>query len=282
MNATKLIGIMSLTIVLIACKTSDKFGGASVLRTFSPPDSANTAVVLVHGWGKTPRRPNFVWRLKIRPYTDLSALLDSFLAAGFSNVNLVDYDDEASLDDMAKSVAEQIQAIVAKANNPNLKLDVIAHSLGQFVSLKAILDYSMRPDSQERISEHVRIFVGLAGAARGQDEIRPCRVFPNQCGGAELLTPFYKGPGQGSPVIDKLFSANSEAINKLKKCSLFARGDEIVDSPYNSGSFSGLQFAPDNMKDVEILYQGSRFHKDVKDSPEIINTMLTSCYSMVQ
>jgi hypothetical protein len=124
--------------------------------------------------------------------------------------------------------------------------------------------------------------VGLAGAARGQDVIRPCRIFPNQCGGAEVLSPYYRATDQGAEDLKQLFAANRDAINRLKKCSLYARADEIVNSPYNAGSFANLGLDEANVRDVEIDYNGSRFHKDVKDSPEIISKMLSSCYSMIQ
>lgn len=265
-----------------ACKTANMKQSASALRSFSAPDASNTAVVLVHGWGKTPRRPNFIWRLKIRPYTDLTALRDQFKQSGFSNVNVIDYDDEVSINDMAKTVAQQIQEIFANANNPNLKLDVIGHSLGQFVALKTILEHPVSAGSSEKIADRVRLFVGLAGAVRGQDVIRPCRIFPNQCGGAEVLSPYYRAPDQGAEDLKKLFASNHDAINRLKKCSLYAQADEIVDSPYNAGSFANLGFDEANVRDVEIDYNGSRFHKDVKDSPEIISKMLFTCYSMIQ
>jgi len=280
---TRKWGIIGLIFLAVAaCKTAHVRDGASTLRAFSAPDSTNTAVVLIHGWGKTPRRPTFIWRLKIRPYTDLSALRDQLKASGFTNVNVIDYDDELSLNEMAKTVTEQIQGIIATANNPNLKLDVIGHSLGQFVALKSILENPIAPGSPEKIANRVRLFVGLAGAARGQDVIRPCRIFPNQCGGAEVLSPYYRATDQGAEDLKQLFAANRDAINRLKKCSLYARADEIVDSPYNAGSFANLGLDEANVRDVEIDYNGSRFHKDVKDSPEIISKMLSSCYSMIQ
>jgi pimeloyl-ACP methyl ester carboxylesterase len=279
---TRKWGIIGLIFLAVAaCKTAHVRDGASTLRAFSAPDSTNTAVVLIHGWGKTPRRPTFIWRLKIRPYTDLSALRDQLKATGFTNVNVIDYDDELSLNEMAKTVTEQIQGIIAKANNPNLKLDVIGHSLGQFVALKSILENPIAPGSSEKIVDRVRLFVGLAGAVRGQDVIRPCRIFPNQCGGAEVLSPYYSAADHGAEKLKEMFSANHDAINRLKKCSIYARADEIVDSPYNAGSFANLGFDQTNLKDIEINYNGSKFHKDVKDSSEIIRTMLSVCYEML-
>lgn len=229
-----------------------------------------------------PRRPNFIWRLKIRPYTDLSALKEHLQSVGFSNVSILEYDDEQSLDEMASSVAKQIQKILLNSNNPNLKLDIIGHSLGQLVSLKAALEYPTHPTSLEKISSKVRLFIGLAGAARGQNIIRPCRIFPNQCGGAESLSPFYRGPHEGAETLKKLFNVHFDAINELKKCSLYSRHDEIVDDPYDAGSFRNLGFDPANIKDMEINYEGSKFHKDVKDSPSIIQAMLSGCYEMLQ
>lgn len=274
--------MLLISLLSASCKTSKLDRDASSLMAFTAPDASNTAVVLVHGWGKVPRRPNFIWRLKIRPYTDLSALKEQLQSVGFSNVNILEYDDEQSLDEMAGTVAQKIQKIFLNSNNPNLKLDIIGHSLGQIVSLKALLEYPIHPTSSEKISSKVRLFVGLAGAARGQNIIRPCRIFPNQCGGAESLTPFYRGPHEGAETLKKLFTANFDAINKLKKCSLYSRHDEIVDDPYDAGSFRNLGFDSANIKDMEINYEGSKFHKDVKDSPSIIQAMLSGCYGMLQ
>ena len=280
MKSYVLLLIFSALALCASCKTVDKakLNAASAVD----PNKDNIAVLLVHGWGNTPRRPHFIWRLKIKPYTDLTRLRESFKSAGYNNVHSLNYDDETSTKDMSKAVAEQIQAIIAKANNPQLKIDVIAHSLGQFVSLKAILENPVSPGSSEPISSRVRLFVGLAGAVRGQDVIRPCRIFPNQCGGAEMLSPFYRDSDSGAQEIKKLFTQHFEAIDGLKKCSLFARGDEIVDSPYNSGSFTGLGFKPENIKDIEIPYDGDRFHKEVKDNPSIVGRVFSDCHNLVR
>jgi pimeloyl-ACP methyl ester carboxylesterase len=282
MKSLLLIFIFSAFTFLVSCKTADKAKLSSTLAAVTDPDKDNIAVILVHGWGKTPRRPNFIWRLKIKPYTDLTRLRESFKSAGYNNVHVLDYDDELSTKDMSKTVAAQIQSIIARANNPQLKIDVIGHSLGQFVSLKAILEYPISRESSEPISSRVRLFVGLAGAVRGQDVIRPCRIFPNQCGGAEILSPFYRATDNGAQEIKTLFSEYFVAIDGLKKCSLFARGDEIVDSPYNAGSFSGLGLNPENIKDLEIPYGGGKFHKDVKDNPTIIGRIFSDCHSLVR
>lgn len=277
----RLISLVLTLLTTMGCKTRGGLADSSAMKAFAASDASNTAVVLVHGWGKTPRRPNFIWRIKIKPYTDLSKLRESFISAGFTNVNTIEYDDEMSVDEMAADVARQLQSVYEKSNNPNLKFDVIAHSLGHFVALKAILEHNVSANSQEKLSDRVRILVGLAGAARGQDEIKPCRIFPNQCGGAEVLTPYYVTPERGAQELIKLFTLNRDAINKLKKCSVFAQGDEIVNSPFNSGSFSGLGLDPNNIKDIEMQYAGSKFHFDVKDSPTIIKDMMDGCYSLI-
>ncbi len=282
MKSRILLVIFSSLAFFASCKTVDKAKLNSTPVSALDTDKDNTAVVLVHGWGNTPRRPRFIWRLKIKPYIDLTRLGESFKSAGYSSVHILNYDDEMSTNHMSKSVAGQIQSIIAKANNPQLKIDVIAHSLGQFVSLKAILENPSSPGSSEPISSRVRMFVGLAGAARGQDVIRPCRIFPNQCGGAEMLSPFYRTSDNGAQEIKKLFTEHFNAIDALKKCSLFARGDEIVDSPYNSGSFSGLGFKAENIKDIEIPYDGGKFHKEVKDNPSIIGRIFSDCYELAR
>jgi pimeloyl-ACP methyl ester carboxylesterase len=273
--------VVSCVLLTMTCKTAKRIENASNLRSTEAIDVSNIAIILVHGWGKTPRRPLFIWRLKIKPYTDLTNLRDRFLQHGFSSVSLVEYDDEDNTSNMAKTVADQIQNIFEKANNPDLRFDIVAHSLGQFVSLKAILEHPIALGSSEKIISRVRLFVGLAGAARGQDVIRPCRIFPNQCGGAETLTPYYRKVGEGAIELQQLFETNRDAIDKLKKCSLYARSDEIVDSPYNAGSFNNLGFDPANIKDMEIEYDGAKFHKDVKDHPDIINKMFTGCYEIL-
>lgn len=281
MITKNLLLICFISVAILGCKTQQARTGGSLFSSFSAPDATNTAVVLVHGWGKTPRRPNFIWRLKIRPYTDLSTLQQRLKNSGFANVNTLEYDDELSLSEMSSSVARQIQRIFATANNPNLKLDVFGHSLGQWVALKAVLDHPVTPDSSEKISNRVRLFVGLAGAVRGQDTIRPCKIFPNQCGGAEALSPYYRGPGEGAELLRQMFQTQREAINQLKKCSVYARADEIVDSPYNAGSFTNLGLDENNIRDIEINYDGSRFHREVKENPEIISKMLSGCYGLL-
>jgi hypothetical protein len=282
------LDLWALTVFLIfsafaACKTteSSRVKSESMASTARAFTTENIAVILVHGWGHTPRWPEFIWKLRIRPYTSLAALREHFVATGFTNVNLVEYDDLSTVDEMASTVASQIQDIIKTSNSTDLKLDVVAHSLGQFVALKAILENKISPESDQKIADRVRIFVGLAGAARGQDIIQPCRLFNNQCGGAENLSPYYKTMGQAPVDIDKVFSPNFEKLNHLKKCSLYAQNDEIVNSPYNAGSFANLGLNPKNIVDLEIQYSGTHFHKDVKESPEILSKMMTSCYHML-
>ncbi len=240
--------------------------------------SENTAVILVHGWGHSPRVPRSTWASILVPYTDLTNLHEHYRDLGFQNIYEVVYDDLASIDEMAAAVATQIQKIITDSHNPNLTLDIVAHSLGQYVAAQAILDERYTGVAGRRIADRVRIFIGLAGAVRGQDDIYPCHWFPDQCGGAEVLKPYYVGPGQGSPVIDRLFRDNFEALDKLRKCSIYSPSDEIVKWPYNSASFLGLGLNPESITDIEIDFQGVKFHKEVKDSKEIFDQMIAGCY----
>jgi len=240
--------------------------------------SENTAVILVHGWGRSPRVPWSTWASIVRPYTDLTNLHKHYHDLGFQNIHEVVYDDLASMDEIVASVASQIQRIVAYSRNPNLTLDIVGHSLGHYVSTHAILDERFADVAGHRLADRVRVFIGLAGIVRGQDELYPCHWFPDQCGGADVLEPYYVGPGQGSPVIDRLFKDNFAALDKLRKCSIYSKADEIVKSPYNSASFVGIGLNPDHITEMEIDFHGVKFHKEVKDSKVIFDQMIEGCY----
>ena len=236
------------------------------------------AVVLVHGWGHSPRKPERLWRQQIQPYTDLTTLKKRFEGLGFKRVHIVEYDDLESLDSMASAVASQIHKIISDAQNPNLTLDVVGHSMGQFVAAKAILDQNFYGNPAIKLSDRVRIFIGLAGIIRGQDELYPCQVFPNQCGGGSELQPFYVDSTKGAKIIQKLFGQHWDVLNKIKKCSVYSSRDEIVKSPFDAASFRGLGMNENNFIDLEIDYQGSKFHNDVKDSEEIFEKFIERCY----
>ena len=79
-------------------------------------------------------------------------------------------------------------------------------------------------------------------------------------------------------MIDRLFRDNFEALDKLRKCSIYSPSDEIVKWPYNSASFLGLGLNPESITDIEIDFQGVKFHKEVKDSKEIFDQMIAGCY----
>jgi len=239
------------------------------------------AIILVHGWGRMPRKPQAVWKSKIQPYTDLSTLKKRYEHLGFSQVYIVEYDDLRPVDQMANTVAEQIHKILDKASNPDLMLDIVGHSMGQFVAAKAILEPRQWRGKKFRLADRVRIFIGLAGIVRGQDELYPCTIFPGQCGGGSALEPFYADAAHGSHEVRKIFSENSVAIDSLKKCSVYSEADEIVKTPYNSASFRGLGLNPQNMIDIEINSRREKFHNDVKESAPIFEKIIFNCYRMV-
>ena len=83
------------------------------------------AVILVHGWGRSPRKPNSIWKAQIEPYTDLTTLKGRFHGLGFKEVYEAKYDDLQNLDQMASTVATQIRQIIKSSRNPNLRLDVV-------------------------------------------------------------------------------------------------------------------------------------------------------------
>lgn len=243
----------------------------------------NHAVILVHGWGRSPRKPKALWESKVKPYTDLTMLRQRFIDLGFRAVHLVEYDDLQPVEVMASTVAEQIHAILSRSKRSDMTLDVVGHSMGQFVAAKAIVEERRFNGRIYRLADHVRLFIGLAGIVRGQDELYPCTIFPDQCGGGGALEPYFSGAGgQGSVVIKRLFSENFEIFDRLKKCSVYSEADEIVKTPYHAASFRGLGFDSKNMMDVELNSRRDKFHNDVKESETIFNKIVSNCYRLLR
>lgn len=254
-------------------------GSAALVERGKP--RSERVVVLVHGWGRMPRKPHSVWKSKIQPYSDLSTLKKRFEDLGFTRVFTLEYDDLKSLDHMASTVAEQMHKIISMTRVQNLTLDVVGHSMGQFVAAKAIWDKKYSVGKNYLLSDRVRIFIGLAGIVRGQDELYPCTIFPGQCGGGGALEPFYANQAQGSLEVKKLFFENFDVISRMKKCSVYSEADEIVKTPYNSASFRGLGLEPRNVVDVEINSRREKFHNDVKESASIFRKIISNCYQLV-
>ncbi len=241
------------------------------------------AVILVHGWGRSPRKPKALWESKIKPYTDLTTLKRRFVDLGYSAVHIVEYDDLQPVAVMAATVAEQIHEILSQSKQPDMTLDVVGHSMGQFVAAKAIVEERQLKGRVYRLADHVRLFIGLAGIVRGQDELYPCTIFPDQCGGGGALEPYYvASSGPGSSEVKRMFSENFEVFNRLKKCSVYSEADEIVKTPYHAASFRGLGFDPKNMMDVEINSRREKFHNDVKESETIFKKIVSNCYRLVR
>jgi len=238
-------------------------------------------VVLVHGWGRSPRQPKSLWKSQIQPYTDLKTLKSRFEDLGFQNVFVVEYDDLQDLDTMATTVAGQIHKIIASSRNPAFTIDVVGHSMGQFVAAKAILDKKYSRAQPYSLADRVRIFIGLAGIIRGQDELYPCSIFPGQCGGGGALEPYYSDANKGSLEVKRLFSENYQALNRLKKCSVYSSADEIVKTPYDAASFRGLGLEPKNMMDLKINSRREKFHNDVKESEQIFLKIVANCYKLI-
>jgi hypothetical protein len=257
-------------------------------RTASPNSSSinsgvGHAVILVHGWGRSPRKPKALWESKIKPYTDLTTLKQRFVNLGFGPVHIVEYDDLQPVEVMAATVAEKIHEILSSSKRSDMTLDVVGHSMGQFVAAKAIVEERRLKGRVYRLADHVRLFIGLAGIVRGQDELYPCTIFPDQCGGGGALEPYYvAASGQGSSEVKRLFSENFEVFNRLKKCSVYSEADEIVKTPYHAASFRGLGFDSKNMMDVEINSRREKFHNDVKESETIFKKIVSNCYRLVR
>jgi hypothetical protein len=268
--------------VMLLWPTSGQ-ANTSSLKSFSVNPRSNHAVILVHGWGRSPRKPKVLWESKIKPYTDLTTLKRRFADLGFGAVHIVEYDDLQPLDVMASTVAEQIHEILSMSKRSDMTLDVVGHSMGQFVAAKAIVEARRMKGITYRLADHVRLFIGLAGIVRGQDELYPCTIFPDQCGGGGALEPYYVTMGgPGSSEVKRIFSENFEVFNRLKKCSVYSEADEIVKTPYHAASFRGLGFDPKNMMDVEINSRREKFHNDVKESETIFKKIVSHCYRLVR
>jgi hypothetical protein len=167
-------------------------------------------------------------RLAARPLYELKSNLEK---AGFKNVKVISYENvlSASRDEMVGSLQHNLQSFMQEGDN----YVVIAHSMGHFAAMAAILEGGL--------TARVGNFIGLAGAASGGTEP------PRGCGrgplgaGSELdieRCPVLEGLMIGTPAyqVDELKHRYALELAGLKKCSLAVTNDALL-KPSNSGFF---------------------------------------------
>ena len=84
--------------------------------------SDDTAVILVHGWGHSPRVPRSTWARVLIPYTDLTKLSGNYSEIGFKNILM---SDDVSMKALQGSFFEKSKAIL------NAGCDIVLHCNGK-------------------------------------------------------------------------------------------------------------------------------------------------------
>lgn len=230
-------------------------------------------MIMIHGWGT---HGDFI----TKKYSYMGKFKRLLEESGFQ-VMPVEYDERQSLPEIEKSVTDSIIAIM---NTNAGQFDVVGHSFGHYLSTAALL--KGRLDGKP-LSTRVVKLIGLAGILNGQDTFGLCDNNRERCGGIIDLRPFRRWEllseqEKGQEHFQKSLFGIPEQWNefqRLKKCSLVATNDAIVNSPNESSRFgSASSNVVKNVHDVELIVDEPA-HKQIKDDRKYANLMIRECYN---
>lgn len=148
-------------------------------------------------------------------------------AAGFDGAkhahDLGDYDDGSSLQGMVAEIGEKMAAVMDRYPGAT-KFDVLGHSLGGILALRAVLDRKLTP--------RVRAYVALSSPIYGQDE-QPlnCRVGFRCSDVYTTYSPFR------SATIMAYMDEHRDALSQIVRCSVISPDDGTIDAPMAGGQF---------------------------------------------
>ncbi|MBX3232055.1 MAG: hypothetical protein KIT84_19930 [Labilithrix sp.] len=149
------------------------------------------------------------------------------IAAGFDGErhahDLGDYDDGSDLAGMVGEIGAKLEGVMA-GYPATTKFDVLGHSLGGIIALRAVLDRKMTP--------RVRAFVALSSPIYGQDK-QPfnCRL-GFRC--TDVYTTY--SPFQSAPVMAYMDEHRAE-LASIVRCSVISPQDGTIDTPMAGGQF---------------------------------------------
>jgi len=163
-------------------------------------------------------------------FKDMSTASKQLERLGFpkEHIYLVKYPDSKNISEMNLALQPQFEEILNRYS-PQVKFDLIGHSLGHVVSLVSV--------AQLGLLHRIRKLIGLAGVMFGQLGEKPglCAF--------DFLAPYYCGDifdlligSTKPPFILDLMDAHWQEMKNIEKCSLFSPDDGILD-PYDSGAF---------------------------------------------
>lgn len=168
--------------------------------------------------------------------------------------DLGNYDDGKSMDEMTAEVASMIRAAMSKYPE-GTRFDVMGHSLGGILALRAILDNDLHA--------RVRTFVALSAPIRGQDSQ------PLNCTLKIKCTDVYAfySPFDNERVVAYM-KAHEAKLAAMTLCSEISPDDGIIKAPMEGGQFVGG-------KNV-VLPKVS--HLDIIKSPEAVKALKAECF----
>jgi hypothetical protein len=225
--------------------TGEPAGGSS-----GPRDDGLVPKLFVRGFGVSfdklsPKLRSF------ERYTEL--LAEEGFPAEHAH-DLGNYDDGKTMDEMTAEVATMLSGAMAKYPE-GTRFDVMGHSLGGILALRAILDKDLHTK--------VRTFVALSAPIRGQDSQ------PLNCTLKIKCTDVYAfySPFENERVVAYM-KANEEKLAAMTLCSEISPDDGVIKAPMEGGQFVGG-------KNV-VLPKVS--HLDIIKSPAAVKALKAECF----
>lgn len=168
--------------------------------------------------------------------------------------DLGNYDDGKPLAEMSAEVGNMLLARM-QAYPEGTKFDVMGHSLGGILALRAILDLNLHT--------RVRTFVALSSPVRGQDSQPLNCTLKMKCTDVyEIYNPF------DNEVVKAYMAANAEKLAAMTLCSEISPDDGVIKSPMEGGQFVGG-------KNVVVPKVN---HLDIIKKPEAVKALKDGCF----
>jgi hypothetical protein len=167
----------------------------------------------------------------------MKILAKNLKSQGFTSIEHVPYKNNlyTSREEMVNSAIENLHKIFTKTT---FTYDIIAHSMGHYIALAAIL--------KSGYAGRIRKVIGLAGMAKGAEKA------PRVCT-KKGKDPQATCPGISSMIrglsnfdVDQMYKNFEKQMQDIQLCSLVPRKDPRVTDPYKTSFFeSGINYVVD-------------------------------------
>lgn len=175
-----------------------------------------------------------------------------------AHIHVIRYDSTADWDIASAQFHAEFQRVADLYADGDQRFDIIAHSVGQFIALHAIVN----DDLEDRVGR----LIGVSGIVHGIRATASTRVRDLFADAGDSMESLRRSPDDSLPrPLARFLNRNARAIDRLDKCSVFSPDDGVLD-PYNSGAFENSRNTVINGMRHEWAFTSRRFARAIVDA----------------